>query len=84
MLREKGSWFAVGLVLIFVARAMLQETDRERVRLDVAGAVLATLFCTAAVFGLSVGPERGWQSPLPIGLSLLALGAFVLGWFPPT
>lgn len=67
----------IGLVLIFVARAMLQETDRERVRLDVAGAVLATLFCTAAVFGLSVGPERGWQSPLPIGLSLLALGAFV-------
>jgi EmrB/QacA subfamily drug resistance transporter len=66
----------IGLVLIYLARTMLQETEKERMRLDVAGAVLATVFCTAAVFGLSVGPERGWLSPLPVGLSLLALVAF--------
>ena len=29
-------------------------------KLDAAGAILATLACTAAVFGFSMGPEKGW------------------------
>ena len=57
--------------VIYLARTMLQETQRERLRLDAPGAVLATLFCTAAAFGFSVGPERGWSSVLTIGLGLV-------------
>ncbi|WP_084792559.1 MFS transporter [Mycobacterium sp. E136] len=68
----------IGLIVIFVARAMLQETQKERMRLDVAGAVLATLVCTAAVFGLSMGPENGWLSALTIGSLVVALATLVL------
>ncbi|HXY62862.1 MAG TPA: MFS transporter [Mycobacterium sp.] len=39
--------------------------------------VLATLICTAVVFGFSVGPEKGWQSATTIALGVVALGAFV-------
>ncbi|HTZ14480.1 MAG TPA: MFS transporter [Mycobacterium sp.] len=67
----------IGLVVIFLARNMLTETQKERTRLDAAGAVLATLVCTAAVFGMSMGPEKGWLSAATIGLGLVALTAFV-------
>jgi EmrB/QacA subfamily drug resistance transporter len=67
----------IGLLVIYLARTMLSETQKERQRLDVAGAVLATLICTAAVFGLSMGPERGWLSATTIGPGLLAMTAFV-------
>jgi EmrB/QacA subfamily drug resistance transporter len=66
----------IGLLVIYVARAMLQETQKERMRLDASGAVLATLTCTAAVFGLSVAPEKGWLSATTIGSGLVALAAF--------
>ncbi|MBO0675907.1 MFS transporter [Mycolicibacterium sp. S2-37] len=67
----------IGLLVIWVARGMLRETTRERMRLDVAGAVLATLTITAAVFGLSMGPEKGWLSATTIGLGLAAMAALV-------
>jgi len=55
----------------------LRETQAERMRLDAAGAVLATAACTAAVFGLSIGPEHGWLSATAIGSGLVFLTAFV-------
>jgi hypothetical protein len=67
----------MGLLMIYLARTMLQETQKERMRLDAAGAVLATLFCTAAVFGVSIGPEKGWLSATTIGSGLVAVAAFV-------
>ena len=67
----------IGLLVIYLARTMLQETQKERMRLDAAGAVLATLTFTAAVFGLSMGPETGWLSASTIGLGLVAVAAFV-------
>ena len=67
----------IGLVVILVARSMLQETERERLRLDVAGAVLATVTITATVFGLSMGPEKGWLSATTVVLGLVALVAFI-------
>lgn len=57
----------IGLVMIHLARTTLTETSRERMKLDAAGAILATLACTAAVFGFSMGPEKGWMSPLTLG-----------------
>jgi EmrB/QacA subfamily drug resistance transporter len=67
----------IGLLVIYLARVMLSETPKERMRLDAAGAVLATLICTAAVFGLSMGPERGWLSATTIGPGLVAMIALV-------
>ncbi|MDF2828524.1 MAG: transporter, partial [Mycobacterium sp.] len=70
----------IGLVMIYLARKTLRETNRERMKLDAAGAILATLACTAAVFGFSMGPEKGWTSALTLGsctAALVLFGAFV-------
>ena len=67
----------IGLVMIYLARTTLRETHRERMKLDAAGAVLATLICTAAVFAFSMGPEKGWISVTTIGSGVVALAAFV-------
>ena len=60
-----------------MAHTALRETQKERMKLDATGAGLATLACTAAVFGFSIGPEKGWLSPTTIGSGVVALGAFV-------
>ncbi|OBK79229.1 MFS transporter [Mycobacterium sp. 1164985.4] len=62
----------IGLLMIHLARKTLRETSRERLKLDAAGAILATLGCTAAVFGFSMGPEQGWLSPVALGSGLAA------------
>ena len=67
----------VGLLVIYLAHRTLRETHRERMKLDAAGALLATLGCTAAVFGFSNGPEHGWATPLTIGSGVIALLAFL-------
>ena len=67
----------IGLLVIYLARTALRETQQERMKLDATGAVLATLTCTAAVFGFSMGPEKGWLSATTIGSGVVALGAFV-------
>ncbi len=69
----------IGLLMIYLARKTLQETHREPMKLDAAGALLATVACTAAVFGFSQGPENGWLTPVTVGsmtAAMLALGAF--------
>jgi EmrB/QacA subfamily drug resistance transporter len=67
----------IGLLTIYLAGTTLRETQKERLKLDVTGAVLATLACTATVFGVSIGPEKGWLSAITIGSGLVALGTFV-------
>ncbi len=67
----------IGLLVLYLARTALPETQKERMKLDATGAGLATLACTAAVFGFSIGPEKGWLSPITIGSGVVALGAFV-------
>lgn len=67
----------VGLLVIYFAATALQESRTERRNLDVAGAVLATVVGTAAVFGLSAGPDKGWQSGTAIGAGIVALLGFV-------
>ena len=69
----------IGLLMIHLARKTLRETHRERLKLDAAGAILATLGCTAGVFGFSMGPEQGWLSPLTIG-SGVAASVFLLAF----
>ena len=67
----------IGLLVIYLARTTLRETQQERMKLDATGAVLATLTCTAAIVAVSMGPEKGWLSPTTIVWGLVALGAFV-------
>ena len=67
----------IGLLVIYLARTVLSETQKERTKLDVTGAVLATLICTASVFGMATGPEKGWLSTTMIATGLVAVAAFV-------
>ena len=67
----------IGLLMIYLAHETLRETHRERMKLDAAGALLATVACTAAVFGFTQGPERGWLAPATLGSGLAALLAMV-------
>jgi EmrB/QacA subfamily drug resistance transporter len=66
----------IGIMMIYLARTTLRETHRERMKLDATGAVLATLACTAAVFGFSMGPEKGWMSTLTLGSCFAAMAFF--------
>jgi EmrB/QacA subfamily drug resistance transporter len=71
----------IGLLMLYLAYTTLSETHRAQIKLDAGSAVLATLGCSAAVFGFSMGPEAGWRSPLTIGAGIAAavlLGAFFL------
>jgi EmrB/QacA subfamily drug resistance transporter len=67
----------IGLLVIYLARTALRESQQERIKLDTTGAALATLTCIAAVVGFSMGPEKGWLSAPTIGSGAVALGAFV-------
>jgi EmrB/QacA subfamily drug resistance transporter len=67
----------IGLVVIYLARTALRETQSERMKLDVTGAGLATLTLIAAVVAVSMGPERGWLSAATVGPGVVALCAFV-------
>ena len=67
----------IGLLVIYLARTALRETEKERMKLDATGGVLATLACTAAVFCLSTGAGEGWLSAITLGSGLVALAAFV-------
>ena len=71
----------IGLLMLYLAHTTLTETHRAAVKLDATCAVLATLGCSAAVFGFSMGPEQGWRSPLTVGAGIASavfLGAFFL------
>ncbi|HEY7054179.1 MAG TPA: MFS transporter [Mycobacterium sp.] len=72
----------IGLLMVYLAYTTLVETHREPMKLDATGAILATLGCTAAVFGFSMGPEAGWLSPLTVGSGIAAL--VFLGMFAMT
>lgn len=67
----------IGLLMIYLARTALTETHRERMKLDAAGALLATLGCTAAVFAFTIGPEKGWVSTFTIGSAAVAAAALL-------
>src|SRR5689334_15411344 len=67
----------IGLLVMYLARTALRETQMERMKLDATGAGLATLTCIAAVVAVSAGPERGWLSTVTIGAGVVALGGLV-------
>ena len=67
----------IGLVIIAIAVFRLTETHHERLKLDVTGALLATLGCTSAVLIFTQGPALGWTHPFPIAAGVAAVLCFV-------
>lgn len=71
----------IGVLIIWIALTRLEETRHERLKLDVTGALLATLGCTSAVLVFTQGPVRGWVDPWVIGAGvaavLLGIGFFI-------
>jgi EmrB/QacA subfamily drug resistance transporter len=67
----------IGIVIIVIAVYRIHETHHERLKLDVTGALLATLGCTAAVLVFTQGPPRGWIDPLVFGAAVAAVVFFL-------
>jgi EmrB/QacA subfamily drug resistance transporter len=67
----------IGIVIIAIAVTRLAETHHERLKLDVAGALLATLGCTSAVLVFTQGPPRGWVDPWVIGAGIASVVFFI-------
>ena len=65
----------IGLAVIYLARA-LPETMQKGKKLDAVGAFLVTLGWISMVFGISIGPQQGWTSPITIGLGVVAVASF--------
>jgi EmrB/QacA subfamily drug resistance transporter len=63
----------IGVLIIWIALTRLEETRHERLKLDVSGALLATLACAAAVMVFTQGPPRGWVDPWVIGAGIAAV-----------
>ena len=72
----------IGVLIIWIGLTRLEETRHERLKLDVTGALLAWLGCTAAVLIFTQGPVRGWTDPWVIGAGvaaiLLGIGFFIV------
>jgi EmrB/QacA subfamily drug resistance transporter len=67
----------IGIVIIVIAWLRIGETHHERLKLDVTGALLATLGCTSAVLVFTQGPPRGWVDPWVIGAAVASVVCFV-------
>jgi EmrB/QacA subfamily drug resistance transporter len=66
----------IGIVIIVIAVYRISETHHERLKLDITGALLATLGCTAAVLVFTQGPPRAWVDPWVIGAAVAAVAFF--------
>ncbi|MCT7659418.1 MFS transporter [Mycobacterium deserti] len=67
----------IGIAIIAVAVYRLAETHHERLKLDITGALLATLGCTSAVFVFTQGPPRAWVDPWVIGGAIASVIFFI-------
>jgi EmrB/QacA subfamily drug resistance transporter len=67
----------IGIVIITIAVLRVGETHHERLKLDVTGALLATLGCTSAVLVFIQGPPRGWIDPWVIGAAVASAVFFI-------
>jgi EmrB/QacA subfamily drug resistance transporter len=67
----------IGALIIWIALTRLEETRHERLKLDITGALLATLGCTAAVLVFTQGPARGWADPWVVGAGAAAVLLFI-------
>ena len=88
MLSQWASWrwvlfvnVPIGIVLVAVARLVLPETQRQRGRFDLAGALTSTLGMAALVYGFVHAATAGWSNAGTIGsfvAGLVLLAGFVV------
>jgi EmrB/QacA subfamily drug resistance transporter len=69
----------VGLAVLVAARRVLPPAARQRRPLDLVGAVLVTSGLVLTVLGVSIGPQSGWDRPMPV-ISLVAAATFFVGF----
>ena len=69
----------IGITVWVLGRIVVVETERQRGRFDLAGALTCTLGVSAIVFGLVEAGSASWTSPLTV--SALAIGLVLLGLF---
>ena len=82
---ENASWrwvffinLPLAVVVVAVAlRGVPESRDEEAGRLDVIGAVLATIGLGALVFGLIEGPVRGWGNPVVLASLVIGVAALI-------
>ncbi|MER7687204.1 MFS transporter [Streptomyces sp. NPDC097610] len=70
----------IGIVMMVLAMRFLPETDRTRGRVDIPGALLATLGSTALVLGIVNAADFGWTAPatlIPLTAGIVMLALFV-------
>ncbi|MDX1874892.1 MFS transporter [Mycolicibacterium sp. 120266] len=67
----------IGIVIVWIAVTKLAETRQARLKLDVTGALLATLACTCGVLVFTQGPPLGWTDPWVIGAAVAAVVFFI-------
>lgn len=70
----------IGIVIIAIAVYRLAETHHERLKLDVTGALLATLGCASAVLVFTQGPARGWGDVFVLAAGVATV-LFFAGFF---
>src|SRR5258708_14086297 len=66
----------IGIVIITIPVYRISPTHHPRLKLDITGALLATLGCTAAVLVFTQGPPRAWVDPWVIGAGVAAVAFF--------
>ena len=71
----------IGLLVLLLVRRYVADTERQRGRFDVTGAVTATLGSASLVFGFINAPDHGWTSAGTVGAfaaAVVLLTTFVL------
>ena len=71
----------LGIVVLLSVRRLVAETERQRARFDVAGAVMATLGSASLVFGFINAPDHGWTSAgtlAAFAVAVVLLGSFAV------
>ena len=66
----------VGILIVAGALLFLRETDRERARLDVGGAIASTVGMVSLVYAFTTAASAGWTSP--VALAAFAVAAVSL------
>lgn len=68
----------IGLAVLFYSKKLLFKGSTQKGKVDVAGAILATVALVLAVYGIVSAEGAGWKSLQTIGLLALSLVLFII------
>ncbi|HWU46459.1 MAG TPA: DHA2 family efflux MFS transporter permease subunit [Humibacter sp.] len=67
----------IGILIVAGAALFLTETDRERARLDIGGALASTVGMVSLVYAFTSAAGQGWASPVVLSSFAVAIVALV-------